>query len=274
MIYRKLVFLIFALGLLVSFSSCSSRPAPRTLTIGVGTTLQDTGLLDDLKHRFEEETGIEIKALPKGTGQVLELARRGDVDAVWVHDPDMEAQFMAEGQGAVHRPHMHNDFVLVGPHEDPAGVWGEKSLSAAFTKIAQNEALFFSRGDRSGTNQREKELWRTAHIEPKGDWYQASGAGMATLLRMADEKLGYTLCDRGTFLTLRRQLRLELLASNDPPLINRYSVILVNPEKHPHVHYAEAERFLAFLTSPEIKKRIAEFGVDTVGEPLFHVDDP
>jgi len=181
---------------------------------------------------------------------------------------------MEQGYGSVRRPLMHNSFILVGPPEDPAGVRGEESISAAFAQIAQKQAAFYSRGDKSGTHERELSLWQEAQVEPKGDWYRASGVGMAALLRLADQKGGYTLTDWGTYETLRKQLRLELLSQNDPPILNQYSVLLVNPEKHSHVHYKEAEQFLAFLTSPETRQFIAEFGKDRFGEPIFYVDDP
>jgi tungstate transport system substrate-binding protein len=239
------------------------------------TSAQDTGLLDVLVPRFREQTGIEVKVVAVGTGQAIELARRGDADVLLVHDPESEEKFMADGFGAVRRPLMYNDFVLVGPTEDPAGVKEEKSIAKAFAQLATKEAPFYSRGDESGTHKKEKKIWNNAEIEPHGDWYRSAGAGagMAAVLRLADEKNAYTLTDRGTYLSQRKNLKLVILSEGDPLLLNRYSVIVVSRDKHPHVHYSEAEQFLGFMTSPETRKTIAEFGVDRFGEPLFHVDE-
>jgi tungstate transport system substrate-binding protein len=271
---RSLIALLLLVDLCMALAGCSSQPPARTLTIAVGTTLQDTGFLDALLPRFREETGIEVKVIAVGTGQALELARRGDADALWVHEPTLELKFMEDGYGSVRRPLMHNSFILVGPPDDPAGVKGEKSISTAFAQIAKKQAAFYSRGDKSGTHEKELALWKEAHAEPKGDWYRASGVGMAALLRLADQKGGYALTDWGTYQTLRKELQLELMSQNDPPVLNQYNVILVNPDKYPHVHYAEAERFMAFLTLPETKQFIADFGKERFGEPIFFVDEP
>jgi tungstate transport system substrate-binding protein len=267
-LYRHAAFCLLLLA------GCSSRPAEKTLTLACGVTPRDTGLLDALLPRFREETGIEVKVVAVGTGQALGLARRGDADVLLVHDPALEEKFMADGFGTVRREVMHNDFVLVGPSDDPAGIKGEKSIAQAFTRLARKEAPFYSRGDESGTHEREKTIWQKAGIEPKGDWYRSAGSGMAAVLRIADQKEGYALTDRGTYLSQRKDLKVVLLSEGDPLLLNRYSVIVVNPEKLPHIHYAEAEFFLGFMTSPETRKQIAEFGVDRYGESLFHPDEP
>jgi len=256
-------------------AGCSARPASDgpTLTLATTTSAQDTGLLDELLPRFRDETGIEVKVVARGTGEALQLARRGDADALLVHDPASEEQLIADGFGEARHEIMHNDFVLVGPANDPAGVKGEKSIAAAFATIAAKEAAFYSRGDKSGTHQKEKAVWRAAHIEPNGAWYRSSGVGMAEMLSMADEKQGYTLTDRGTFLKRRKHLELVILSEGDPLLFNRYSVIVVNPDKHPHVHHAEAVRFLTFMQSPATRNFIAEFGVERYGAPLFYVNE-
>jgi tungstate transport system substrate-binding protein len=257
---------------LLTVPGCSSQPAARTLTLATTTSARDTGLLDVLTPRFKEQSGIEVKVVAVGTGQALELARRGDADVLLVHDPESEEKFMAEGFGATRRPLMYNDFVLVGPPDDPAGVKGEKSIVKAFAQLAAKEAPFYSRGDESGTHLKEKKIWSEDGIEPKGDWYRSAGAGMAAVLRIANEKNGYTLTDRGTYLSQRKNLNLVILSEGDPLLLNRYSVIVVNPAKHPHVHHPEAVQFLEFMTSSETRKTIAAFGVDLFGEPLFHVE--
>jgi tungstate transport system substrate-binding protein len=211
-----------------------------------------------------------------GTGQALELGRRGDADVLWVHDPDAEKRFLAEGHGASRRQVMYNDFVLVGPRADPAGVKGQTSIVKAFTRIARRQARFVSRGDRSGTHQKELAVWARAKIKPRGKWYIASGDGMAAVLRLADEKEAYTLTDRGTYLAQRQQpgLDLAILSQGDPLLVNRYSVIVVNPDKHPGVKVEAARKFADFLLSPATQKTIARYGADRYGQPLFFVGKP
>jgi tungstate transport system substrate-binding protein len=194
-------YLLGAMGLaaVLACGGCGRAPAP-AITLATTTSTQDSGLLDALLPRFRQETGIEVKVVAVGTGQALQLGRRGDADVLLVHDPAGEEQFMAEGFGSERRPVMHNDFVLVGPPADPAGVKGQASAAAAFARIARARAPFVSRGDESGTHQKEKAVWRAAGIEPGGDWYVRAGGGMGQVLRMATEKRAYTLSDRGTFL--------------------------------------------------------------------------
>lgn len=242
---------------------------PKSLTLATTTSTQDSGLLDVLLPRFREQTEIEVKVVAVGSGQALELGRRGDADVLLTHAPAAEEQFMDEGWGQDRRPVMHNDFVLVGSKSDPAAVEGETSIVAAFTRIAEREAVFVSRGDESGTHQKEKEVWKSAGREPQGDWYVQGGAGMAQVLRIAHEKQAYTLADRGTYLALRKELELVVVCEGDPLLKNAYAVIVVSSHKHPHVNAAAAGQFADFLTSPSTKQLIAEFGVNKFGEPLF-----
>jgi tungstate transport system substrate-binding protein len=256
-------------------ASCSAKEAV-TLTLATTTSTQDSGLLDVLVPMFRAQTGIEVKVVAVGTGQALQLGRRGDADVLLVHDPSAEAKFMAEGFGAERRDVMYNDFVLVGPPADPAGIKGEPSIAEAFRRIVRSGSPFVSRGDESGTHQKEKEIWRKTGIEPKGDWYIRAGAGMGQVLRMANEKRSYTVTDRGTYLAQRKGLELTILSEGDPMLVNRYSVIVASPEKHPQVHVQAARKFAAFLVSPETQKTIAEFGTDRFGQPLFfrHASPP
>jgi tungstate transport system substrate-binding protein len=259
--------------LLLVAAGCS-RPTPtESITLATTTSAQDSGLLDVLVPRFREQTGIEVKVVAVGTGQALELARCGDADVVLVHAPAAEQRFMNEGHGVLLRPVMVDRFILVGPPADPAGVKGQASVVEAFTRIAHKEAPFVSRGDESGTHIKEKAIWQKAGIEPRGDWYIAAGTGMAQTLRMAGEKRGYTLTDRGTYLAQGKGLDLAVLSAGDPLLVNPYSVITVNPEKHPGVHEEAARKFADFLVSPEIQQIIGEFGKDRFGEPLFSVGD-
>jgi tungstate transport system substrate-binding protein len=256
---------------LVAVVGCSGRRAGgQAITLATTTSTQDSGLLDVLLPLFREETGIEVKAVAVGTGQALELGRRGDADVLLVHDPDGEERFMAEGHGALRREVFHNDFVLVGPPADPARVRGLKSISKAFARVAAGEATFVSRGDESGTHQKERAVWKKAEIEPRGGWYIRAGAGMGQILRLADEKRAYALADRGTFLALRGGLGLAVLCEGDPLLRNPYSVIVVSAEKRPHSRDA-ARRFADFLASTQGRKAVADFGKGNFGQPLFFV---
>src|SRR5262245_18820537 len=246
---------------LLACCGCGARQAgTEAVTLATTTSTQDSGLLDVLLPLFGEQTGIEVKAVAVGSGQALELGRRGDADVLLVHDPAGERRFMAEGHGALRREVMHNDFVLVGPPADPAGVKGLKSITAAFARLAAQGSPFVSRGDESGTHQKEKAIWRQAGVEPRGDWYVRAGAGMGQVLRLASEKRACTLADRGTFLALRKGLDLAVLCEGDALLRNPYSVIVVSPEKHPHVRESAARRFADFLTSAEGRRAIAGFG--------------
>ncbi|HLW67069.1 MAG TPA: substrate-binding domain-containing protein [Gemmataceae bacterium] len=249
-----------------------SGPPEESLVLATTTSTQDSGLLDVLVPIFERQANIKVKVVAVGTGQALELGRRGDADVLLVHDPASEEKFIAEGYGVDRREVMHNDFVLVGPKDDPAQASGAKTAATAFGRIANQPSPFVSRGDESGTHQKEKEIWRQAKIEPRGAWYLQAGSGMGQVLRIANEKRAYTLCDRATFLPQRAGLDLDILLQGDPTLVNRYHVIVVNPEKHSHVHSQAARKFSDFLLSPEGQKAIAEFGRDRYGQALFFVE--
>lgn len=253
-------------------AGCSAKDSP-TLTLATTTSTQDSGLLDALLPLFRAETGIEVKVVAVGTGQALQLGRRGDADVLLVHDPFAEEKFMAEGFGAERRSVMYNDFVLVGPPANPAGIKGQPAIVEAFRQIARLGSPFVSRGDKSGTHQKEKEIWRKTAIEPQGDWYIRAGAGMGQVLRMANEKRAYTLTDRGTYLAQRQGLDLAIHSEGDLILINRYSVIVVSPEKHAQVYFHAARKFADFLLSPKTQKAIAAFGTERYGQPLFFPHD-
>jgi tungstate transport system substrate-binding protein len=265
--------LLILLFLLAAGCSSSTRPE-NSITLATTTSTQDSGLLDFLVPMFKEQSGIDVKVVAVGTGQALELGRRGDADLLMVHDPESEAKFMAEGYGAERRPLMYNDFVLLGPKNDPAGVKEAKSVAEAFARIAAAPSPFVSRGDESGTHQKEKRIWRLAKVEPQGDWYISAGTGMGHVLRMASQKRAYTLSDRATFLALREGLDLQILFEGDPLLLNRYSIILISTEKHPHLHHQAAQKFRDFLLSPHGQKAIADFGKDRYGQPLFFTGEP
>jgi tungstate transport system substrate-binding protein len=246
--------------------------APTELILATTTSTRDTGLLDVLLPLFESKSGYKVKMVAVGTGQALKMGEEGNADVLLVHAPQSELELMDKGFGKDRLLVMHNDFVIVGPKDDPAGIKGMKVAVDAFKKIAEAKSTFASRGDDSGTNKMELSLWKSADITPEGDWYLQSGQGMGETLRIASEKIGYTLTDRGTYLALRDTLQLDVLVEGDPTLLNIYHVITVNPDKWPKVNYTGAKAFADFLVSADIQKLIAEFGVDKFGQPLFFPD--
>lgn len=248
-------------------------PPTDVITLATTTSTQDSGLLDALLPAFRAETGNEVKVIAVGSGQAMELGRGGDADVLLTHAPAAEDEFVAAGHGIERRKVMYNDFVLVGPPDDPAGVAATRTVGDALRTIADRAAPFISRGDESGTHQKERELWTAAGIVPSSEWHLRSGSGMAQTLRIASEKQAYTLADRGTLLAHRATLRLAICSQGDPLLRNEYSVMLVNPARHPHVRTASARRFADYLLSPATQRRIGEFGVERFGEPLFYTFD-
>jgi tungstate transport system substrate-binding protein len=254
---------------------CAERPTPpRPITLATTTSTRDSGLLDELLPVFSRETGIEVRVVAVGSGQALELGRRGDADLLLTHSPDAEQKFMDEGWGDSRRPVMVNDFVILGPAADEANVKLAKTAKEALLAIAAAQQTFVSRGDDSGTHKKELDLWKAAGLVPEGDWYLRAGSGMAAVLRMANEKEAYTLADRATYLALKKELSLVVVFSGDPQLLNHYSVITINSSKHPHIQSKSAERLAEFLVSPSGQKLIGEFGVARWGSPLFtpHAD--
>lgn len=242
----------------------------KMIILATTTSLQDSGLLDLLIPIFEKKTGHFVKTLAVGSGQAIALGKRGEADLLLVHFPEAEKTFIAEGHGINRRLIMHNDYVLVGPLEDPAKIKGTKTSSEAFKKIASVRTLFISRGDHSGTHAKERSVWEAVRINPEGErWYQQTGLGMGQTLSVASEKRAYTLTDRGTFLTLRKNLSLHLLVEGDALLRNNYHVIEVHPAKWPKVNAVGARAFADFLVSKETQTIIKTFGVDKHGSPLF-----
>ena len=267
---RLLFFLSTSLATLQLMIGCNgSDNVATTLTLATTTSTQESGLLEVLLPEFQKQTGIDVRAVAVGSGQAIELGRRGDADVLLTHAPAAEQTFMDEGWGAERRPVMYNDFVLVGPQSDPAGVSGQTSIAESFARIADQAAPFVSRGDDSGTHQKEKDIWQKAGRKPTDDWYAKAGTGMAQALRMADEKHAYTLSDRATYLTLQKELELVILTERDPLMQNHYAVLIVSAEKHPHIRSEAAHQFTDFLTSPATQRLISEFGVTKFGEPLF-----
>jgi tungstate transport system substrate-binding protein len=248
-------------------SDCPCRG--RILRMSSTTSVDNTGLLKAILPPFEKRTGIRVQVLAVGTGQALKLAEMGDVDVVFVHDRVAEDAFIAAGYGINRLAVMHNDFVIVGPADDPAGAKGDDA-NAALRKIAETQSIFVSRGDESGTHKAELRLWKAAGIEPQGEWHLESGQGQRLNLNMADEKKAYCLIDRATFLTAGEQVDLKILVEDDQRLHNPYSVIPVNPARHPEARFTEAMALAGWLTSAEGQELIGDFKVQ--GKTLFHPD--
>ncbi|HXF69136.1 MAG TPA: substrate-binding domain-containing protein [Thermoflexus sp.] len=271
---------LHTLWLLVVLTACAPVARPPTaplpanpeIILATTTSTQDSGLLDVLIPDFEAKTGYRVKVIAVGTGAALAMGARGDADVLLTHAPDAERQLVASGDVVDRRLVMHNDFIIVGPKADPAGVRGMVKASEALRRIAQAQALFISRGDDSGTHQMELALWKEAGITPQGAWYQESGQGMGATLKIASEKGAYTLTDRATYLAMRDRLDLILLLEGDEALYNVYHVMVINPKKHPGVNFEGAMAFADYLTSPEAQKIIGEFGKDRFGQPLFFPD--
>jgi tungstate transport system substrate-binding protein len=245
---------------------------PQSIILATTTSTQDSGLLDVLVPRFEKEQGIAVKVIAVGTGAALRMASTGNADALLVHAPEAEKQYVDAGDLIEGRAVMHNDFVIVGPRGDPARVSAAKSAAEAMHAIA-DRGVFVSRGDDSGTHQQEKALWTSAGVDPRSlRRREETGQGMGATLNVADQKRAYTLSDRGTFLALRRRLELVILFQGDPRLYNRYHAYVVNPAKHSRVNVDGARAFVAFLVSPEIQHAIGDFKRLEYGEPLFIPD--
>lgn len=247
-------------------------PANPEVILATTTSTQDSGLLDVLVPDFAAKTGYQVKVIAVGTGAALAMGARGDADVLLVHAPEAEMELVRSGDAVDRRLVMHNDFVLVGPEDDPAGVRGAATAAEALRRIAQAQALFLSRGDDSGTHKKERSLWQEAGVEPRGAWYQESGQGMGATLKIASEKGAYTLTDRATYLNMQDGLDLAILLEGDQTLYNVYHVMVVNPEKHPDVNHEGAKAFADYLTSPEAQGLIGAYGKDRFGQPLFFPD--
>ena len=243
------------------------------IVVASTTSTQDSGLYDYLLPIFKRNTGITVKIVAQGTGQALDTARRGDADVVFVHAKAAELQFIAEGEGVKRYPVMYDDFVLLGPKNDPAGVSGLTDITKAFRDIHDKQAVFISRGDRSGTHIAELGFWKDAGVDvdkDKGPWYRSIGQGMGAALNAASASDGYVLSDRPTWMHFENQGDLTLLVEGDPRLFNQYSVILVNPVKHTSVKKELGQKFIDYLVSPQGQKDIADYKIK--GARMFHPD--
>ena len=270
---KKLKFLSVVFAAVLLAAGCQNKKAPENIVrLATTTSVQDTGLLDVLSDAFQKDGKYKLQAIAVGSGQAMQLGKTGEADILWVHSPDDEAQFVAEGYGTDRTTFLHNDFVILGPAADPAKVKGTKKAADAFKKIAAAKALFVSRADNSGTNKKELKLWGAAKVKPAKEFYVESGQGMAASMTMANEKNAYLLADRSTYLSMKKNIALEIVSEGDEALINRYSLILVNPAKFPKVNVAGAKAFFDFVLSKPAKEMIEKYGAGKYGQQLFFYD--
>lgn len=291
--FRHIALFLLALTLLAACAAPVATPAPlpppattttapaeptappivrkaNTIILATTTSTQDSGLLDAILPDFTAATGIGVDVIAVGTGQAMEIGARGDADVLLVHARAREDEFVANGDAPTRYDVMYNDFVIVGPPSDPAGLKGLASAADAFAVIAAKQTPFISRGDDSGTHTKEKAVWKAAKIEPAGDWYQSAGQGMGAVLTMTNEQQAYTLSDRATYLARKAEgLELDILVEGDKVLFNPYGVLPVSKEKHPAADFDGATAFVKWITSPATQKLIGDFGVEEFGQSLF-----
>jgi tungstate transport system substrate-binding protein len=239
----------------------AAAASEETLRLGTTTSTYETGLLDHIVPPFEKKHGVKLHIISVGTGKAIKLGENGDVDVILVHAREAEDEFVADGFGVNRRDAMYNDFVIMGPEDDPAGIAGNDAKQA-LNLIYEKEQTFVSRGDESGTYKREQSLWNNLGLTPQGKWYLEAGQGMTATLRMADEKNAYVIADRATYLSQKDELRLRLFVEGDRDLLNPYGVIAVSPYKHEHVKYELAMAFIAWITSPECQRMIGDYKKD------------
>ncbi len=256
-------------GALLLGAGTHAEAQSNVVLLSTTTSTQDSGLLDVLVPMFEKQSGLSVKTISVGTGQALALAARGEADVTLAHAPGLEKKYVEDGKMSNRRLVMYNDFVLIGPADDPAQIKGLPKAVDALKRIAESQARFVSRGDKSGTHVLEQGLWKQAGIEPRGAWYIESGQGMGQTLGIANDRRAYTLTDRGTYLAFQKRVDLPILVEKDRPLLNIYSVMEVNPANGPRVNVAGGKAFAEFMLAPETQAVIKAFGVDKYGQPLF-----
>ncbi|MEW6697759.1 MAG: substrate-binding domain-containing protein [Bacillota bacterium] len=284
---RNATLLALLLVVMLVFAGCAQQQAPKEepkkeetkpvavkeVILATTTSTQDSGLLDVLQPEFEKKTGYQLKVIAVGTGAALKMGEKGEADVLLTHAPKSEKPLVDSGVVVNYSLVMHNDFILVGPENDPAGVKGSKDTPEAMKKIFDKGVIFVSRGDDSGTHKKELDIWKAATLEPKGQkWYQESGTGMGATLNIASEKQGYTITDRATYLAQKDKLKLAILLEGDKALLNIYHVMNVNPEKFNKVNAEGGKAFVDFMVAKETQEMIGKFGVDKYGEPLFFPD--
>jgi tungstate transport system substrate-binding protein len=267
----SLTILFAALAFVVAIPSHlpAGEGASKNVILSTTTSTQDSGLLDVLVPRFEKKSGYSVKTISVGTGQALALAGKGEADVALVHAPSLEKKYVADGKLLNRRLVMYNDFIILGPANDPAKIKSTKSSMEALKRIANGKARFVSRGDNSGTHNLEKSLWKGAGIQAKGDWYIESGQGMGATLGIANDRNAYTISDRATYLAFRKRVTLAVLLEGDKPLLNIYSVMEVNPANGPKINTVGGKAFADFMVSPDAQSAIKTFGVEKFGQPLF-----
>ncbi len=286
---KKSLLLLIGILILAVFTACGNGEASQetagekkdntgadetksSFVLATTTSTQDSGLLDELVPMFEEKHGYMVKTIAVGTGKALEMGENGEADALLTHAPAAEQVLVDNGDVTNYQLVMHNDFVIVGPAEDPAGIKGMKEPSEALKTIADSESVFVSRGDDSGTHKKEQSLWEEAGLQPEGQWYQETGQGMGGTIRVASEKSGYSLTDRATYLALQDELSLGILVEGYESLKNIYHVMQVNPDKSDKINSDAAKAFVDFMVSEEAQNTIEHFGVEEYGQPLFFPD--
>lgn len=275
---KKITALILSVMMALSLGGCKKdttdktqqTSAPRSMILATTTSTQDSGLLDYLLPEFTKDTGIEVKVVAKGTGAALELGKNKDADCLLVHAKAQEEQFIKDGYGIERFDVMYNDFIIVGPKDDPAKLKTKapNDPEAAFKLLASSKSPFVSRGDNSGTETKEKAIWKTAGITPSGSWYISAGKGMGDVLSMSDEKNAYTLSDRATYLSMKDKLDLQIVTEKSNDLYNQYGVIRLNDPNH-KIKEKEADEFITWILSDKAQKLIGQYGVDKYGQQLF-----
>ncbi len=284
--FSVLISLMLLLGCTPELVTTTSPDEESRLVLATTTSTNDSGLLAEILPTFEAEFGYAVDVVAVGTGQALALGENGDADVLLVHARSREDAFVEAGYGVNRQDVMYNDFVIVGPMADPAGVTGLADVAAALTQIAESESLFISRGDNSGTHIKEQSLWQATALplveneslsetalRPAGEWYQSVGQGMGATLTVANEQQAYTLSDRATYLAREAEgLDLTILVEGDTRLFNPYGVIAINPERHPTVNFEGATAFIEWLTTVETQQAISEYGIEQFGQPLFYPD--
>jgi len=262
--------LLAAVAASVSLAAVTAAAQEKFITVASTTSTEQSGLFKHILPEFAKKTGVQVRVVALGTGQALDVGRRGDADVVFVHDKPAEEKFIAEGSGVERKEVMYNDFILIGPKSDPAKIAGGKDIVAALKQVKAAQAPFVSRGDKSGTHAAELRYWKDAGIDiaaDKGPWYKETGSGMGPALNTASSMNAYVLADRGTWLSFKNRGDLAILVQGDPRLFNQYGVILVNPAKYPHVKKAEGQAFIDWLVSSEGQQSIASYKIE--GEQLF-----
>ncbi|MET0065924.1 MAG: substrate-binding domain-containing protein [Candidatus Thiodiazotropha sp.] len=273
-VQRPMLTVLACLLLFSGLSQAGDNPE-KTIRLATTTSTDNSGLLNELLPKFSEDTGYQVQVIAVGTGKALRMGQDGDVDVVLVHARAAEDKFVAEGYGEKRYGVMYNDFVIVGPASDPAGIDGAGSAADALGRIARSQSIFVSRGDDSGTHKKERSLWISASIQPEGRWYREAGQGMGKVLQIAAEMDGYTLTDRGTWLAYQDKLPLQIAFEGDPVMFNPYGIIAVNPQRHPDTNYMGAQALIRWMISPTGQKMIGNFkiGQNTLFTPDANAEE-